>query len=72
MLSTAKVIKISDAMAWIEGEGAIALRAITRDGEAVMLDPEQARRVARGLNDLADALDSVLRERTREAGADEA
>ena len=64
MLSTAKMIKISDVMAWIEEEKAISLRAVTRDGDPVALDPEQARRLARGLEDLANALEGVLRQKS--------
>ena len=57
------MIKISDAMAWIEDEKVIALRSVTREGEPAALDPDQARRLARALEDLAEALESLQRER---------
>lgn len=65
MHSTAKMIKVSDAMAWIEDETVIALQCATKDGKPATFDAEQARRLARGLEDLANALDSVQRHKTK-------
>lgn len=68
MKSTAEVVKIKDAMAWIDAqrdatEGSIALRAVTREGQPVQLDAAQTRLLAERLSKLADVLDSLSEQR---------
>jgi hypothetical protein len=68
MKSTAEVVKVSEAFAWIETERArIALKSVTRDGKPVELTADQTRVLAQRLSKLADVLDSLVeqeRERT--------
>lgn len=70
MKSTAEVVKVSEAFAWIETERErIALKAQTRDGKPVELTAEQTRVLAQRLSKLADVLDSLVeqeRERSDE------
>lgn len=62
MKSTAEVVKVKDAFAWIEAQREIHLRATTKDGGAVVLGPADARRLAERLARLADVLESLLAE----------
>lgn len=70
MKSTAEVVKVSDAFAWIETERAcIAIKSTTRDGKPVELTAAQTRLLAERLTKLADVLDSlVAQERERSEG----
>lgn len=68
MKSTAEVVKIRDAMAWIDtprdsADGSIALRAITRDGKPVQLSAAETRMLADRLTKLADVLESLSEQR---------
>lgn len=66
MKSTAEVVKVGDAFAWIETQrAAIALKASTREGKPVELSSDQIRLLADRLAKLADVLDS-LQEQERE------
>jgi hypothetical protein len=61
MKSTAEVVKVSEAFAWIETQRAcIAPKAAMRDGKPVELTAEQTRLLAQRLNKLADTLDSLV------------
>lgn len=65
MKSTAEVVKVKEAVAWLDGErdaktASIALHATTREGKPVMLDADQARRLGERLTKLADVLDSLV------------
>lgn len=62
MKSTAEVVKVKDAFAWIEQQREIHLRATTKDGGAVVLTAGDARRLAERLARLADILESVQAE----------
>jgi len=70
MKSTAEVVKVAEAFAWIETQrAAIALKASTRDGQAVELTADQTRLLAQRLAKLADVLDSLVeQERERSEG----
>lgn len=70
MKSTAEVVKVSEAFAWIETErAAIALKASTRDGKPIELTAAQTRLLAERLAKLADVLESqVEQERERSDG----
>lgn len=72
MKSTAEVVKVSEAFAWIETERArIALKSVTRDGKPVELTADQTRVLAQRLSQLADVLDSLVeqeRERSESEG----
>lgn len=68
MKSTAEVVKVRDAMAWIEStrdssEGSVALSATTREGKPVMLSAHETRVLAERLVKLADSLDSLAEQR---------
>ncbi len=69
MKSTAEVVKVQDAFAWIENQQSIALKATTRDGKPVQLNPDETRLLAQRLTKLADVLDSLLAQE-RERGED--
>lgn len=62
MKSTAEVVKVKDAFAWIEDQREIHLRATTKDGGAVVLTADDARRLAERIARLADVLDSLQTE----------
>lgn len=70
MKSTAEVVKVAEAFAWIETQrAAIALKASTRDGQPVELTADQTRLLAQRLAKLADVLDSLVeQERERSEG----
>ena len=75
MKSTAEVVKIKDAFAWIDNErgsdsATIALRAITRDGNPVPLTAAETRLLAERLAKLADVLDSCVAQRTEKPSDD--
>ena len=65
MRSTAEVVKIREAFAWIENQRdstdapMIALRSVTRDGKPVLLDAAETRLLAQRLEKLADVLESL-------------
>lgn len=72
MKSTAEVVKVSDAFAWIETQRAtIALKASTRDGKPVELTADQTRLLAQRLTKLADVLDSLVEQERERAESDE-
>jgi len=61
MNSTAEVVKVKDAFAWIETQrNSIALRATTRDGKPVELTAAEARLFSQRLARLADVLESQV------------
>ncbi|MEM7157250.1 MAG: hypothetical protein AAF799_30635 [Myxococcota bacterium] len=68
MRSTAEVVKIREAFAWIENQRdstdapMMALRSVTRDGKPVLLDAAETRLLAQRLDKLADVLESLSEE----------
>jgi len=70
MKSTAEVVKIKDAFAWIETQrNSIALRATTRDGKPIELTADETRLLSQRLTKLADVLDRLV-EQERERDED--
>ncbi|MCA9649583.1 MAG: hypothetical protein H6712_25825 [Myxococcales bacterium] len=68
MKNTAEVVKVKDAIAWIDvqrdgDEGSVALRAATRDGQPIQLTAAETRLLAERLAKLADTLDSLTEQR---------
>lgn len=61
MKSTAEVVRVKDAFAWIEEQQAIHLKAITAKGNAVVLSAAEARTLAARLEKLASVLESLQR-----------
>ena len=59
MKSTAEVVRVKQAFAWIEQQRAIHLKAVTPAGEPVELTAEDARTLAGRLVHLATILDSL-------------
>ena len=59
MKSTAEVVRVGEAFAWIENQRSIAIQASTRDGKPVELDAEQAKQFADRVAKLADVLRSL-------------
>jgi hypothetical protein len=59
MKNTAEVVKIKDAYAWIEQQQAIHLKAVTRDGGAVVLTAAEAKMLSERLGRLATVLESL-------------
>ncbi len=60
MKSTAEVVRVKQAFAWIEEQRAIHLKAVGPKGEPVELTAEEARSLAERLGKLADTLEAVL------------
>ncbi|MCH9686455.1 MAG: hypothetical protein K0V04_33790 [Deltaproteobacteria bacterium] len=74
MKSTAEVVKVKEAYAWIDNQSSIALQATTRDGKPLKLTPDEVRLLATRLIKLADVLESIVeqeRERTEGEGESE-
>jgi hypothetical protein len=59
MKSTAEVVRVKDAFAWIEEQRAIHLKAVTPKGEAVVLTAAEVRTLAARLEKLATILESL-------------
>lgn len=59
MKSTAEVVRVKQAFAWIEQQRAIHLKAVTPKGEPVELTADDARNLAGRLVHLATILDSL-------------
>lgn len=70
MKSTAEVVKVKEAFAWIEGQTAIHLKATTRDGGPVVLTAAEAKNLAERLGRLADVLASVQEQAAAEDDSD--
>jgi hypothetical protein len=47
-----------DVNVWLDPEGGITLKAVTKEGDPVELSAAQARRLAKALEELAEADDS--------------
>lgn len=60
MKSTAEVVRVKQAFAWIEEQRAIHLKAVSPKGEPVELTAQEARSLAERLAKLADTLEAVL------------
>ncbi len=59
MKSTAEVVRVKDAFAWIEEQRVVHLKAVTPSGDAVVLTAAEVRTLARRLEKLATILDSL-------------
>lgn len=59
MKSTAEVVRVKDAFAWIEEQRAIHLKAVTTKGDAVVLSAAEVRTLAARLEKLATILESL-------------
>ncbi|MBX7080865.1 MAG: hypothetical protein K1X88_16825 [Nannocystaceae bacterium] len=59
MKGTAELVRVKQAMAWIEQQRAIHLKAAMPKGEPVELSAAEARRFAEQLSKLADVLESL-------------
>ena len=71
MPSTAEVVKVKDAFAWIETRGlTISIKASTREGKPVELTAEETRLLASRLTKLADVLDSLVEQKRERGGQD--
>ena len=62
MKTTAEVVRVKQAMAWIEDQEAIHLTAILPGGGPVVLSAEEAKNLAKRLERLAEILDAVKQE----------
>ncbi len=72
MNSTAEVVRVSEAFAWIETQRAtIALKSATREGKPVELTADQTRLLAQRLTKLADVLDSLVAQERERADSDD-
>jgi hypothetical protein len=65
MATTSELLKVGDALCWIEDGESIRLKATTRDGQPAVLDAIEARAVAEMLLKLARGLDSASTGRHR-------
>lgn len=59
MKSTAELVRVKDAIAWIEEQQAIHIKAVTTKGGAVVLTAAEARTLAVRLEKLASILESL-------------
>lgn len=59
MKSTAEVVRVKDAFAWIEEQRAIHLKAVTPKGDAVVFTAAEIRTLAARLEKLATILESL-------------
>ncbi|MFO0631361.1 MAG: hypothetical protein U0168_00770 [Nannocystaceae bacterium] len=59
MKGTAELVRVKQALAWIEQQRAIHLKAAMPKGEPVELSAAEARRFAEQLSKLADVLESL-------------
>jgi len=59
MSTTAEVVTINGAFAWVDGKEAVYLKAVSPKGEAIVLTVEQTRRLAERLMKLAATLESL-------------
>lgn len=62
MKTTAEVVRVKQAMAWIEGQDTIHLTAVVDGSQPVALSADEARKLARQLGRLAEILDALARE----------
>jgi hypothetical protein len=51
--------RVGDAFAWIEQEGSIYLKSVSREGDPLELSAGEARQLAEVLNSLAAELDRL-------------
>ncbi|MBL4686262.1 MAG: hypothetical protein JKY37_16835 [Nannocystaceae bacterium] len=65
MKTTAEVVRVKQAMAWIEEQDKIHLTATVPGGGPVVLTAEETRRLAQRLERLAQILEAV-QERSKE------
>ncbi len=71
MKTTAEVVKVNGAFAWIDNQSSIALQASTPKGKPLTLSPDEVRLLADRLVKLADVLDSLLEQERERTDADE-
>lgn len=62
MKTTAEVVRVKQAMAWIEEQETIHLTAIVPGGGPVVLTAQEAKNLAQRLLRLADILDACQQE----------
>jgi hypothetical protein len=62
MKSTAEVVRVKSAFAWIEQQRVIHLKAAGNEGEPVALTADETRRLADRLTKLANVLDALQAE----------
>jgi len=59
MKTTAEVVRVKQAMAWIEEQETIHLTAVATGGGPVVLTAQETRNLAKRLTRLADILDAI-------------
>lgn len=62
MNTTAEVVTVNGAFAWVDGKESILLKAVSPQGEAISLSAAQTRRLAERLLKLAATLESLSAE----------
>lgn len=62
MNTTAEVVTVNGAFAWVNGKDSILLKAVSPKGEAIALSAAQTRRLAERLLKLAATLESLSAE----------
>lgn len=62
MSTTAEVVTVNGAFAWVDGKESVLLKAVTPQGDAIALSVEQTRRLAERLLKLAATLESLKAE----------
>jgi hypothetical protein len=62
MNTTAEMVRVKEAMAWVDAPRCVQLKAVTAKGMPVELDAEQTRKLAERLLKLATTLENLQNE----------
>ncbi len=67
MNTTAEMVRVKEALAWVDAPRCVQLQAVTPTGQPVELDAEQTRRLAERLLKLAATLETLQSETEEKA-----
>ncbi len=66
MNTTAEVVRVKEAYAWVDAARCVQLKAITADGAPIELTAEEATRLSERLLKLAKTLESLQSQQTED------
>lgn len=67
MNTTAEMVRVKEAMAWVQAPRCVQLKAITSKGQPVELDAEETRKLAQRLLKLAATLENLQKDAESDA-----
>jgi len=67
MNTTAEMVRVKEALAWVDAPRCVQLKAVTAKGQPVELDAEQTRKLAERLLKLAATLETLQAEADEKA-----